>query len=265
MMNDLISRQAVLDIVDDLRDRMTVVGYWSVIERVKALPSAQPELIEQGAYVRGFEQGRTQGMIDKTIKAEWTNADALDLQPTCNKLATDCISAQPKRTEERTETHACDCISKTMVCEILADIYPTDGEKNVAVKDIDEAYEKILQLPSAQPERTKYIQDTKAVPSDRDCVDLSEKVTATFYDDEHGEWSQRTVTIRDVLDSVCDSYTVIEPERKTGKWIDAVLPNDNSGLPVQVCDQCNTFFPLAYTGGGHHYCPNCGARMEGEG
>lgn len=55
----------------------------------------------------------------------------------------------------------------------------------------------------------------------------------------------------------------IEPERKTGKWIDAVLPNDNGGLPVQVCDQCNTFFPLAYTGGGHHYCPNCGARMEG--
>ena len=33
-----------------------------------------------------------------------------------------------------------------------------------------------------------------------------------------------------------------QPERKKGKWIDAVLPNDNGGLPVQVCDQCNTFF-----------------------
>lgn len=32
--------------------------------------------------------------IDTTIKAEWTNADALDLQPTCNKLATDSISRQ---------------------------------------------------------------------------------------------------------------------------------------------------------------------------
>jgi NADH pyrophosphatase NudC (nudix superfamily) len=53
-------------------------------------------------------------------------------------------------------------------------------------------------------------------------------------------------------------------ERKTGKWIDAVLPNDNGGLPVQVCDQCNTFFPLAYTGGGHRFCPNCGAKMEAE-
>ena len=29
------------------------------------LPSAQPELIEKEAYIRGFEQGRTQGMIDE--------------------------------------------------------------------------------------------------------------------------------------------------------------------------------------------------------
>lgn len=28
------------------------------------------------------------------IKAEWTNADTLDLQPTCNNVATDCISRQ---------------------------------------------------------------------------------------------------------------------------------------------------------------------------
>ena len=28
------------------------------------------------------------------IKSEWTKADALDLQPTCNNLATDCISRQ---------------------------------------------------------------------------------------------------------------------------------------------------------------------------
>ena len=53
-----------------------------------------------------------------------------------------------------------------------------------------------------------------------------------------------------------------QPERISGRWIDAVIPNDNGGLPVQVCDQCNTFFPLAYTGGGHRFCPNCGADMR---
>lgn len=46
-------------------------------------------------------------------------------------------------------------ISKASVCEILADIYPTDGEKVVAVMEVDKAYEAIQQLPSAQPDRKK--------------------------------------------------------------------------------------------------------------
>ena len=45
-----------------------------------------------------------------------------------------------------------EAISKASVCEILADIYPTDGEKVVAVEEIDKAYEAIQQLPSAQLE-----------------------------------------------------------------------------------------------------------------
>ena len=71
---------------------------------------------------------------------------------------------------------------------------------------------------------------------------------------------------RDKLDSreaimeMIKNAPTIEPRR--GKWIDAILPNDNGGLPVQVCDQCNTFFPLAYTGGGHRFCPACGADMR---
>lgn len=43
-------------------------------------------------------------------------------------------------------------ISKASVCEILSDIYPTDGEKVVTVKEVDKAYEAIQQLPSVQPE-----------------------------------------------------------------------------------------------------------------
>ena len=50
----------------------------------------------------------------------------------------------------------------------------------------------------------------------------------------------------------------VTPKQRTGKWIDV----DVMGVPAQACDQCNTFFPLAYTGGGHHYCPNCGADMR---
>lgn len=47
-----------------------------------------------------------------------------------------------------------DLIDKLNVCEILADIYPTDGEKVVGVERIDKAYEAVLALPSAQSEHT---------------------------------------------------------------------------------------------------------------
>lgn len=43
-----------------------------------------------------------------------------------------------------------------------------------------------------------------------------------------------------------------------GEWIDGAVGD----MPVQVCSKCNTFFPLAYTGGGHRYCPNCGKPMK---
>lgn len=67
-MNDLISRQAVIDAMAELQGRAStkaeLKGISKAWKRIKQLPSAQPELIEQSAYIRGFEQGRTQGMID---------------------------------------------------------------------------------------------------------------------------------------------------------------------------------------------------------
>lgn len=59
--------------------------------------------------------------------------------------------------------------------------------------------------------------------------------------------------------------TAIEiADRPQGKWIDAEIPLESGDtLPIQVCNLCKTFYPLAYTGGGHRFCPNCGARMKG--
>lgn len=51
-------------------------------------------------------------------------------------------------------------------------------------------------------------------------------------------------------------------DRPQGEWIDAEIPLESGGtLPIQACNLCKTFYPLAYTGGGHRFCPNCGARM----
>ena len=61
-----------------------------------------------------------------------------------------------------------------------------------------------------------------------------------------------------------DVMSAIPSARPKGKWIDAEIPLECGGsMPIQVCNLCKTFYPLAYTGGGHRFCPNCGARMKG--
>ena len=51
-------------------------------------------------------------------------------------------------------------------------------------------------------------------------------------------------------------------DRPQGEWVDAEIPLESGDtLPIQVCNLCKTFYPLVYTGGGHRFCPNCGARM----
>lgn len=98
-------------------------------------------------------------------------------------------------------------------------------------------------------------------------VDLSEKVTATFYCEENEEWTQQTVTVADVLDSVCDDYTVLpsaQPERKMGKWkkLSRSWFHDN----VQ-CSECGNTLDMNGVNAGRgdaNFCPNCGANMRGE-
>lgn len=72
-MSDLISRQMAIDKINE-RQRKLIYCFGFENDAVKimdiakniiiATPPAQPELVEEAAYIRGFEQGRTQGMID---------------------------------------------------------------------------------------------------------------------------------------------------------------------------------------------------------
>ena len=43
MTDDLISRQAVNEIINDIRDCISVEGYWAIIERMKKLPPVNPQ------------------------------------------------------------------------------------------------------------------------------------------------------------------------------------------------------------------------------
>ncbi len=44
---------------------------------------------------------------------------------------------------------------------------------------------EIVNAPTIEPEQSEIIPDIKAVSSNRDCVNLSERVTATYYDEEY--------------------------------------------------------------------------------
>lgn len=81
------------------------------------------------------------------------------------------------------------------------------------------------------------------------------------------EWNRSTPTtwaeaFAECADMVEDAPT-IEPERKTGRWIKMAIWGR-----VYYCDQCRNY--LDFDGvnvvrGSTNFCPNCGARMEGEG
>lgn len=48
MTDDSISRKAAIGITCDLRDCISVDGYWALTERLKKLPPVQPEIIHCG-------------------------------------------------------------------------------------------------------------------------------------------------------------------------------------------------------------------------
>ena len=98
-------------------------------------------------------------------------------------------------------------------------------------------------------------------------VDLSERITATFYDDEREEWSERNTTVKDVLDGVCDAYTVLSSEdirkNRSGQWLHVM---DGPEGECWECSECGEqwIFEEGRTPYDEevYFCPNRGADMR---
>ena len=85
-------------------------------------------------------------------------------------------------------------------------------------------------------------------------------ILSKVYEDAERRLERNEITLGE-FERLVD-IEVIEPKR--GEWVDAEIPLESGDtMPIQVCNLCKTFYPLAYTGGGHRFCPNCGARMKG--
>lgn len=94
-------------------------------------------------------------------------------------------------------------------------------------------------------------------------VDLSQTVTASYYDEEHEEWRSRRRTIEDLLDDLCDSYTTTDavPPNMTAvsglvDRFERILRDiRESKVDDSVCGMCE--YDGAFIGQSGDWCNEC--------
>lgn len=95
-------------------------------------------------------------------------------------------------------------------------------------------------------------------------IDADTVVTIQVYNDMTEEYGTKRVTIADAIDEWsdegCPPFADV-PDRKVGKW---EWKEDPFGFfdTIPVCSECGHTTKMRET---YAYCPNCGARMKGEG
>lgn len=163
-MSDPIDRQAAIEAIVNtaseigLHDNSEVARYGAtfrqheIIDIIEKLPSAQPEQsIAQGRYVdlcEYFKDCSDQGrsiLNDRKEFKSWLDRMKWHVME-CDKLGRELEklkSAQPETHDKRTETHACDCVSRQDAIgtvKHMREVCDTD--------DINDYYEwKIFDIP----------------------------------------------------------------------------------------------------------------------
>ena len=121
-MDDLISRQEAIEAMKSITDS---ICEQQAIDALCELPSAQPDSKELSFTQKKLDTISRQAAITIPIlpvehrKYQTMNLDdAYELGwRDCQKYIEDLPSAQPETHEERTETHACDLISRQAAVE----------------------------------------------------------------------------------------------------------------------------------------------------
>lgn len=170
-------------------------------------------------------------------------------------------------------------ISKSNVCEILADIYPTDGETIVEVKNIDKAYEAVLNLPTSVDARLMQdeckIDASSDLISRQDAIDAIGEIFDILWAKVHKAGAEipnsHMIPNSQWFDGMAEAIGIIrnmpsaEPERKTGKWV--ALDRDKGGYTLTYeCSECGSLIMRAMVVRemDYEYCPYCGSKLEDE-
>ena len=260
-MSDLIYRQQAIEALDGFRCGTKVA--WKVIED---LPSAQP-----------VNYGSTKSDSSSQLKL---NNDLISRQGILNELdvcdyelkdwqrwklkmmVRDIPSAQPTQTNaDSTQCKTLDCVSRQDAidahCELCPDQHICCPIRN---GNICPDVEVFRLLPYAQPvnygstksDSSSQLKLNNDLISRQQAIDaLGEEPEVWEDDDEYG-MGQRSEWCH--IKKIIERLPSAQPERKKGKWILDTF---------QIrCNRCNKLFSDNLFPS--NYCPNCGARMDGE-
>lgn len=198
------------------------------------------------------------------------------------RTARACVNAVPpaqpeKRTKERTETHACDSISRQAVADAINRIECTRHTTWY------EFYQKVItaveKLPPAEPkkgviEQIKWERDValeqlkelgyglgEKIRAEKDCISrqaaIDYFVINVGFHDEDGYPIEDTDELRKIWTEYFDGIPPVEPKRIRGRWI-----TDKQGYVTwsAICNKCGERTEMV--GGDYNFCPHCGADMR---
>ena len=178
--------------------------------------------------------------------------------------------SEDKHTEERTETHACDCKThgRTHACDCISrqavsDIIKTRLYQTALNNDeYITSYAKVCE-DIAENRIDTWINEAKSVKSEK-CGDLISRQAAIDafekfihelgIEDEPYNYGEMALSAQNVPSA--------EPERKMGKWIEKEGYDGDVYYDCSVCGNSWTTIDGTPWDNGMNYCPNCGARME---
>ena len=147
-------------------------------------------------------------------------------------------------------------MNKDKAIQLLERLQDPDPYEPMLTKDAYDAIQMAIDALSADGDM---ISRTSLMSELKDMHREAEKwIADAKNDDVKARAESCLVTITEIKLRV-DKMPFVQPKHIKGRWI--YHPEIGWG-ETWLCDQCNTFFPLAYTGGGHSFCPHCGAEME---
>lgn len=267
LVNDCISRKAVMKEFSDFVRKSNNSDFaqtptWNdAVSLVGSIPSAQPELLEHEAYIRGFEQGRTQGMIDEQERKKMNRQRKILITVIYNDLG---IIVDTKAEEldlsANLQSTSTDCISRQQAIDAFEPEHDTDWYTPTIIEVLEA-------LPPVQPTQTN-ADSTQS--NTLDCVSRRAAIDAIrkIYDSV-GILGEKWAV--DKCQMAIKDLPPAQPQRKMGKWISEVkgkkaIIDENGNVTCSAhCSECGDWL----TGSDEYacrgrFCPNCGARIEGE-